>query len=366
VFYFKKESELNLDFLKPKAPALIGVDISSSSVKMVELSLSGSTYSLDRYVIELLPKDAVTDGNIANMDVVVEAVRRAWRQMGSKIKNVSIALPAAAVITKKILVPSGLTERELEMQVETEANQYIPFSLDEVNLDFQVLGVSPIAPDEEEVLIAAAKKEKVDERVAVIEAAGLRAVVLDVESYATQAAFELMQPQLPNNGDNQIVAVVDIGATAMHMNIFKDGQSIYSRDQAYAGNQLTQEIQRKFNMSSDEAEQAKKHGGLPENYEPEVLQPFIDTLALEISRSLQFFYTSSNYNAVDHILLAGGCSAIYGLDDAVSSRTNVSSAMRANPFQGMATGKVRGKQVQLDAPSLLIACGLAMRRFDPS
>jgi type IV pilus assembly protein PilM len=356
---------LNLDFLKPKAPPLIGVDISSSAVKMVELSQAGRNFSLERYVIEPLPKDAVTDNNIVNSEAVALAIRNAWRRMGTKVKNVAAALPASAVITKKILVPAGMSERELESQVETEANQYIPFSLDEVNLDFQVLGFAINNPEEEDVLIAAAKKDKVDERVAAIEEAGLKAVVLDVESYATQAAFELMRPQLPNGGENQIVAVVDIGSTAMHMNIFKDGQSIYSRDQGYAGNQLTQEIQRKFNMSAEEAEQAKRQGGLPDNYEPDVLQPFMDTMALEISRSLQFFYTSSNYNSVDHILLAGGCSVIHGLDEAVSSRTQVASTMRANPFFSMSTGKVKGKQIQLDAPSLLIACGLAMRRFDP-
>ncbi|QZA76865.1 pilus assembly protein PilM [Deefgea tanakiae] len=356
---------MNLDFLKPKAPPLIGVDISSSAVKMVELSQAGRNFSLERYVIEPLPKDAVTDNNIVNSEAVALAIRNAWRRMGTKVKNVAAALPASAVITKKILVPAGMSERELESQVETEANQYIPFSLDEVNLDFQVLGFAINNPEEEDVLIAAAKKDKVDERVAAIEEAGLKAVVLDVESYATQAAFELMRPQLPNGGENQIVAVVDIGSTAMHMNIFKDGQSIYSRDQGYAGNQLTQEIQRKFNMSAEEAEQAKRQGGLPDNYEPDVLQPFMDTMALEISRSLQFFYTSSNYNSVDHILLAGGCSVIHGLDEAVSSRTQVASTMRANPFFSMSTGKVKGKQIQLDAPSLLIACGLAMRRFDP-
>ncbi|MBM5574718.1 MULTISPECIES: pilus assembly protein PilM [Deefgea] len=356
---------MNLDFLKPKAPPLIGLDISSSAVKMVELSQAGRNFSLERYVIEPLPKDAVTDNNIVNSEAVAHAIRNAWRRMGSKVKNVAAALPASAVITKKILVQAGMSERELESQVETEANQYIPFSLDEVNLDFQVLGIAANNPDEEDVLIAAAKKDKVDERVAAIEEAGLKAVVLDVESYATQAAFELMRPQLPNGGENQIVAVVDIGSTAMHMNIFKDGQSIYSRDQGYAGNQLTQEIQRKFNMSAEEAEQAKRQGGLPDNYEPDVLQPFMDTMALEISRSLQFFYTSSNYNAVDHILLAGGCSVIHGLDEAVSSRTQVASTMRANPFFSMSTGKIKGKQIQLDAPSLLIACGLAMRRFDP-
>lgn len=188
---------------------------------------------------------------------------------------------------------------------------------------------------------------------------------MDVESYAASAAFELMRPQLPNNGEGQIVAVVDIGATGMHVNIFKDAESIYSRDQVYAGNQLTQEIQRKFNMSFEDAELAKKQGGLPENYEHDVLQPFMDTLAMEVARSLQFFYTANNYSSVDHILLAGGCSVIHGLDEVVSSRTQIPSTMRANPFFSMATGKLRGKQIQLDAPSLLIACGLAMRRFDP-
>lgn len=356
---------LNLDFLKPKAPPLIGVDISSSAVKMVELNQAGRNYSLERYVILPLPKDAVTDGNLTNVEAVADTLKRAWQQLGSRVKHVAIALPAASVITKKILTPASLTERELETQVETEANQYIPFSLDEVNLDFQVVGPNANSPDENDVLIAAAKKDKVEERVAAVEAAGLKAMVMDVESYATQAAFELMRPQLPNNGDGQIIAVVDIGATGMHMNIFKDAQSIYSRDQAYAGNQLSQEIQRKFNMSFEEAEQAKRQGGLPENYEPDVLQPFMDTLAMEVGRSLQFFYTSSNYSTVDHILLAGGCSVIPGLDEAVSSRTQIASTMRANPFFSMSTGKVRGKQIQLDAPSLLIACGLAMRRFDP-
>lgn len=151
---------MNLDFLKPKAAPLIGVDISSSSVKMVELGLVGRNYSLERYAIQVLPKDAVSDGNIANMDAVSEAIRRAWQQLGSRVKHVALALPAASVITKKILAPAGLSERELEGQVETEANQYIPFPLEEVNLDFQVLGPNANSPTENDVLIAAAKKGK--------------------------------------------------------------------------------------------------------------------------------------------------------------------------------------------------------------
>nr|WP_308447319.1 pilus assembly protein PilM [Parachitinimonas caeni] len=354
-----------MDFLKPKSPPLIGIDISTSAVKMVELKETGKNLEMERYVIEPLPKDAVTDGNIANLEAVGEAVKRAWRNMGTRVKTAALALPAAAVITKKITVPAGQTEPELEMQVETEANQYIPFALDEVNLDFQVLGPSPATPDEVEVLIAASRKEKVEDRVAAIEAAGLKAIVMDVESFATQAAFELIQRQLPNSGADQTVAVVDIGASMMHINVIRDGQQVYFREQAFGGNQLTLDIQRKFNLSSEEAEAAKRNGGLPENYEPEVLQPFMDTLALEISRALQFFFTSTQYNTVDHILLAGGCSVIQGLDEIVASRTQVST-MIANPFLNMTqSSRIKTRQLLLDAPSLLIACGLALRRFDP-
>jgi len=356
---------LKLDFLKPKSPPLIGVDISTSAVKMVELVEAGKNLSLERYVIEPLPKDAVSDGNIANLEAVGEAVKRAHRNLGSRVRNVAVALPSAAVITKKITVPAGQTESELEVQVETEANQYIPFALDEVNLDFQVIGQSASTPDEVEILIAASRKEKVEDRVAAIESAGLKALVMDVESFATQAAFELIEKQLPNGGAEQTVAVVDVGAAMMHINVIRDGQQIYTREQAFGGNQLTTDIQRKFSLSAEEAEAAKRNGGLPDSYEPEVLQPFMDLLALEISRALQFFFTSTQYNAVDHILLAGGCSVIQGLDEVVASRTQVST-MIANPFLNMTqSSRIKTRQLLVDAPSLLIACGLALRRFDP-
>lgn len=353
------------NLFQSQPPPLIGVDISSSAVKMVEIEQAGKNLlRVERYAIESLPKDAVTDGNIMNLEAVAETMRRAWKRMGTRIKNVSLALPAAAVITKKIIVPAGLREDELEAQVETEANQYIPFALDEVNLDFQVLGPSPSGPEDVEVLIAASRKEKVEDRVAAAESAGLKAVVVDVESYATQTACELVSQQLPNAGRDQTVAVVDIGAAMMHINVLHNGQSIYMREQSFGGNQLTQEIQRRYSLSSDEAEIAKRQGGLPENYEAEVLQPFMDTLALEVARAIQFFFSSSQFNRVDHILLAGGCAMIPGLDEIVATRTQ-SSTMIANPFASMAlSSRIKPKQLTLDAPALLIACGLAMRRFD--
>jgi len=358
---------LLLDLFKAKSPSLIGVDISSSAIKMVEIADAGKNlYRVERYAIEPLPKDAVVDGNIANLEVVGETMKRAWKKLGTRIKYVALALPSAAVISKKIIVPAGLRENDLELQVETEANQYIPFALDEVNLDFQVLGSAPSSPDEVEVLIAASRKEKVEDRVAAAEAADLKAIVMDVEAFATQTAYELIAHQLPNGGKEQIVAIVDIGASMMHINVLHNNQSIYQREQSFGGNQLTQEIQRRYSLSAEEADLAKRNGGLPENYEPEVLQPFMDTLALEVARALQFFFSSTQYNRVDHILLAGGCAMIQGLDETVSSRTQVST-MIANPFANMALSqRIKPRQLAADAPALIIACGLAMRRFDPS
>lgn len=356
---------LNLDFLQAKSPPLIGVDISTSSVKIVELSDAGKgLYRIERYAIEPLAKDAVADGNIANLEAVSEAIKHAWRQMGTRTKNVALALPAAAVITKKIIVAAGLSENELEMQVESEANQYIPFALDEVNLDFQVLGSVPNNPEEAEVLIAASRKEKVEDRVAAVESAGLKALVMDVESYATQTAYELIAPQLPNAGQDQTIAIIDIGSAMMHVNVLLNNQSVYMREQTFGGNQLTQEIQRRYSLSAEEAEIAKRNGGLPENYEPEVLQPFLDSLSLEVARALQFFFSSTQFNRVDHILLAGGCAMTPGADEAVSQRTQVCTSV-ANPFANMAiSSRVKPRQLAQDAPILLIACGLAMRRFD--
>jgi len=353
--------------LRPKSPPLIGVDISSSAVKFVELEDAGrGRYRIERYVIEPLQKDAVVDGNILNLDQVSDSCKRGWKKLNSRVRNIALALPTAAVITKKISVPAGQHEEELELQVETEANQYIPFALEEVNLDFQVLGPSPTSPDDVEVLIAASRKEKIEDRVAAAEAAGLKAVVVDVESYATQAAFDLIARGLPEAGLDQTIAIVDVGTSVMNVNILRNGESVYLREQPFGGQQLTQEIQRHFGLTADEAEVAKRTGGLPENYESEVLQPFMDNLALEVARVLQFFYTSTQYSSVDKLLLAGGCAAIPDLDETVSRRTQVPTSV-ANPFFDMeVSSKIRPRQLQLDAPSLMIACGLALRRFDPS
>jgi type IV pilus assembly protein PilM len=270
------------------------------------------------------------------------------------------------VITKKIVLPKNLSEMDMEIQVEAEANQAIPFALDEVNLDFQVLGASANSAEDVEVLLVASRKEKVEDRVAVAQAAGLKVLVMDAEFNASQTVYESMAQVLPDAGRDQTVALVDIGVTTMHIQVFANTVMIYSREQNFGGVQLTQEIQRRFGMSYEEAEKAKCKGGLPENYSLEVLQPFTETMALEISRALQLFFSSTSYAKVDHIVLAGGSAVIPGLDEAVANRTEASTLV-ANPFVGMTlSSRVSSSKLAMNAPALMVACGLAMRRFDPA
>jgi len=357
--------QFDLSILNPKSRSLIGLDISSSSVKMVELASDGKEgYRVDRYAIEILPRDVVADGNIVNLEAAAETVRRAWRKLATSTRLVALALPASHVITKKIIVAAGQREEELELLVESEANQYIPFALDEVNLDFQVLGPAPSSPEEIEVLIAASRKEKVEDRVAVAESAGLKPAVVDVESYAVLSALELVEKQLPQGGKGQIVALVDVGANVMSLTVLRDGQQLYAREQAFGGNQLTQDIARLYGMTFEEAETEKRRNGLPDSYEAELLQPFVENMALEVSRALQFFFTSTQFNSVDHIVLAGGGAVLPGADEVIASRTQINTVV-ANPFADMVlSDRVRAKSLLVDASSLMVACGLALRRFD--
>src|SRR2546423_1634710 len=341
---------------KPKTPPLVGADVSSSAIKMVELTSAGAgQYRVERYAIEPLPRDSVVDGNINNLDAVCDALKRCHKRLGTNIKNLALALPNAAVISKKILVPAGQSEEELEVQVETEANQYIPFSLDEVNLDFQVLGPAPNNPEDVEVLIAASRKEKIEDRVAAAEAVGLKATVMDVDLYAAQAAYECMAIGAGENEKDQNIAMVDVGATTMTVNVLRNSQSIYLREQPFGGIELTQEIQDKFGLSADEAEVAKRDGGLPEDYETEVLQPFVEKMGLEISRALHFFFSSTPYNQVSQIVLSRGCAAIFEVEAAISKRTQVPTVI-ANPFANMdVSPKIKVKRLKQDAPSLMCA-----------
>lgn len=348
-----------------KSPPLVGLDISTSGVKLVELTEVGKNeLRLERFASEPLPRGAVVDGNIENIEQVSEAVRRVWKKSGTRARMVALGMPPASVITKKIILPGGMSEEELEVQVETEASQYIPFALDEVSLDFDVIGPALNAPEDVEVLLAATRKEKVEDRVAVAEAAGLTPIVMDIESYAARAAIDRITAQLPKGGQGQIIALFQIGAQVTHVSILLDGQPIYEREQPFGGNQLTQDIVRAYGLSYEEGEAKKKAGDLPEGYERELLSPFLENAALEVTRAIQFFFTSTPYTRIDQIFLAGGCAIIPGLVEIVAGRTKISTSV-VSPFKGMQlASNIREKQLRSEAPAYLVACGLAMRRFD--
>ncbi len=363
--------KLDIDFsLLAGTTRMLGVDISASSIKLVELSGKGKlprSYRLERYVIEPMPVDALLDGGINQIEQVSESLRRALKRMGTHQKKVVMALPLTSVITRKINVPAGLREEDLEFQVETEANQYVPFPLDEVNLDFQVIGPVPDHPEEIEILLAAARKEKVEDRVAAAVSAGLKVTVMDIEQFAAQAiSARAIAQQLPDEGKDKVVGLIDIGANVTRINVLLNGESVYMRDLSFGGNQLTQEIQNHFNLTPEEAENAKRSGTLPESYQNDVLRPFCDTVALEISRAIQFFFTSTQFSQVDYLFLSGGCAVIPGLEEIVFERTRIITQV-INPFVAMEqSGRVVPRQLRMDAPVLLTACGLAMRGFDPS
>ena len=350
-------------FGRQSAP-LLGIDISSSSVKLVELGRDkAGAYVLERCAMEQLERGWIVDGNIEKFEEVAEAIKRLVKKSGTKTKHVALALPSSAVITKRITLPGGLSEQEMEVQVESEANQYIPFSLDEVSLDFCVVGPNKSAPDDVDVLIAASRKEKVQDRQGLAEAAGLKAVVVDIESNASRMAANRLVESLPNKGKDAVVALFEIGAMTTSMQVLRNDEVLYDRDQAFGGSQLTQLIVRKYGFSQEEAESKKRSGDLPEDYKSAVQRPFVDSLAQEVARALQFFFTSTPYNRVDHIMLAGGSAPLAGLTEAVTKNTGFACST-VNPFDGMEiSGSVRLKKMVREAPTYLTSCGLAMRRF---
>jgi type IV pilus assembly protein PilM len=260
-------------------------------------------------------------------------------------------------------MPAGLSDDAMETQISLEADQYIPYPLEEVAIDFEVQGESEENPEQVDVLLAACRRENVDLRVGVLELAELTPKVVDVEAYTMERAFSLISEQLEDQ-DDQVVAVIDIGATMTTLSVLVDGRTVYTREQLFGGKQLTEEVQRRYGLSQEEAGLAKKQGGLPDDYESEVLEPFKDAVVQQVTRSLQFFFSSSQYNDVDHIILAGGVAAMDGLASLIEEKLGTQASV-ANPFANMSVApKVNAAALANDAPSLMIATGLAMRSFD--
>jgi type IV pilus assembly protein PilM len=353
-----------MNLFSSKHVPVIGIDISTSAVKLLELSKTGARYRVESYAVAPVPKDVVIDKNIKNIDIIADAIKLVLKQSDTRLKHACVAVAGSSVMTRTIAMPASLSSDEMEEQIIIEADQYIPYSLDEVRLDFEVQGQNETNPEMVNVLLAASRKEIVDDRVEVLAKAGLKAKIVDVEAFAMENAFSLLADQLPDAVEGQTIAIADIGATMTTLNVLHDCKTIYTREQGFGGRQLTEEIQRRYGLSYEEAGLAKKHGGLPDNYIIDVLEPFKKATVQQISRALQFFVSSSANRGVDNIVLAGGCASITGLDKLVEQTIGI-PAFVANPFINMAlSNKVKPQNLNNDAPSMMIACGLALRSFD--
>ena len=343
---------------------MLGLDISSTSVKLLELSKSGGGYRVESYGVEPLPENAVVEKNISDVESVGEVIERLVERSKTKVKLAAVAVAGSAVITKTIEMTATLSEDEMENHLQLEADQYIPYPLEEVALDFEVQGISPRSDEQVEVLIAACRRENVEMREAALELGGLKAKVVDIEAHCMQRAFDLVRGQFADDEEDKIIAIVDIGATMTTLSVLSGSGAPYTREQLFGGKQLTEEIQRRYSLSVEEAGLAKKRGGLPDDYETEVLQPFKEAAVQQVTRSLQFFYSSSAYDDVDHIILAGGTSSIEGLSEMVAAKLGTPTTI-ANPFVNMSmSSRVNEVNLHNDAPAMMIACGLALRSFD--
>ncbi len=352
-----------MGLLTTKSAPLIGVDISSTAVKLLQLNQAGSRYRVEHYAVEPLPPNAVVEKNIVEVEAVGDAIRRAVQRSGARTKFAAAAVAGSAVITKVIPMPADLSEDDLEGQVQVEANQYIPYPIEEVSLDFEPIGQVKDNPEMQQILLAASRTENVDMRVAALDLGGLTARLIDVEVFAMENAFRLIADQLSVSRDS-LVALVDVGATMITLSVLKNQRTIYSREQVFGGKQLTDEVMRRYGMSYEEAGLAKRQGGLPESYEIEVLEPFKEAMVQQVSRLLQFFFAGSEFGKVDQVVLAGGCASIPGVVDMVVEQLGVPCVV-ANPLASMSLSpRLQAQTLAQDAPALMIAAGLALRSFD--
>lgn len=351
-------------FIRGKKHNMLGLDISSSSVKLLELSSRNGNVQIESYGVAALPPMAVVERKIQEPEQVGDAIRLVIERAKPSTRHTVAAVSGASVITRKLQLSDHLSDSELEAQILIEADQFIPFPINEVAIDFEVIGPVTGKPGKVEVLLVACRLETVDHLQDALRYGGLIPKVIDVENYAIERAVSLLRPRLKITTASPLIAVVDIGATMTNLSVLHQEEIIYSRDQVFGGKQLTDEIMRRFNMTNGEAGYAKKKGGLPPEYQRDVLYPFIQAAVQQIERALQLFYSSSAYNRIDYILLAGGSSATEGLAAMVEEHLQTPTSV-ADPFVlTSSNSRINQQALNNDAPALMVAFGLAMRNLD--
>ncbi len=346
-----------------KQKKVLGLDIGASAVRLVELSRSGKGYRLERFAVERMPANAMSENDIKDVNAVASTVKRAFLRSGSKIGNSAVAVSSSQVIMKTVTMPASFSDSELEEQIMVEAAQYIPYPMEEVNLDFSV-GDAVGDGEMVEVLLVASRSENVDARIAVLEQAGLNAGVMDVEMFALENAFPLVGGKMLNSAQVHTVALVNIGDATTTMAVLRDGNGIYTREQMFGDIQLAEAIQQHYGLSFEQAEGARQNNELPDDFDTEVLPAFRKAIAQQVSRLLQFFFSASGVSHLDHVLLSGECATIPDIAATVAEMTGISTSI-ASPFSAMTLSSgAAGQELEKEAPAMMIACGLALRSFD--
>ena len=335
-------------------PPLLGVDIGSDAVRVVELSMGRSGVQLEHFACEALPPGALRDGGMADFEAVAGALCRALKNSGSRTRTAALALPSGAAITSTVSLPAGLAEDELEAQVEAEASQGMPFAMDELRVDFAILGESASAPDTLDVLVAAARREKIDERLALAEAAGLQAVAVDIESAAVVAAVNAAQAR-SGAPQPRRTAFYQVRSDSACLVVMEGERLLYEREHAVGSQKLGHERGRDTRLPQTHANLA--HGDAP-------AQPSaFDDLAHGLARALQLFFASTPHGSVDQVLLAAPAGLARELAIAAAKRVQAPLAM-LDPFVGMRLAPGLGaSRPAAEASSSVVACGLALRRF---
>lgn len=363
---------------KRKEPVL-GIDISPSAVKLIELSRSGPRFRVEAFAIEPLVEGMMEDRNIADPGEMGEVIKKAWRRSGTRLRRAAVAVPTSSVITRAVPMPLEFKESDIEVNMPIEASQYIPYPIEEVYLDFDIKGPSQSNREMQDVMLVASRKENVDTREAALKEAGLIPVIVDVEVYALENWFRLIADSVPKGGGDGghlslakaregLTALVDIGTNITNLYILQEGRVIFAREQSFGSDQLTIRIAESYGLPRDQAEHMKRTGQVDDDFATAILEPFKQMLAEQIGHGLQFFFSSDqfvggHYN-VDTIILVGGGAMIVGLDRVVGDVLGISTVV-ASPFKNMgSTAKVHSSALLRDAPMLAVAGGLALRSFD--
>tara|TARA_B100000780_G_scaffold29454_1_gene18674 strand:- start:63 stop:1193 length:1131 start_codon:yes stop_codon:yes gene_type:complete len=356
--------------LKSQPDTILGVDISSAAIKLVEIETRGEQFNVIAYGVEALPEGVVFDREIVDVKKIAEVLTAVYKKSGARSRNVAVAVSGSSVISNYIDLPSSLTSKQMEARVQLEADTIIPFPLDEINLDFAVVGQNVFNKDQVRVQVVACQRDYVDRRKEVVELAGLKPVVVDVETFAFARAYQtLINAEYKNPQEKQgaiqkddVVAIIDIGATQFTFLVLSNQTIIYSVEQPFGGRQLTEDIQRHYNLTWAEAGRAKRKGGLDADYAESMLQPFKNLLIEHLSRCIQVFYSSTETNKIDKLVLSGGVSKTDGLKDQIAEALSIpTDVVDLSKNVSISVSSDRSR-LNADIPSMMLAFGLSLAK----